>query len=150
MTAVKAPDAEGALRHLGSQVVSVLLYGPDAGLVAERAKAAAERAVDDPADPFQLIRLDGDTVAADPARLADEAGTMGLFGARRAIWVKSTSRNLAPAVEALFSIPVKDTVVVIEGGDYAKNAPLRVVCERSHRALALPCYADDEKALGNL
>src|SRR5829696_7854116 len=142
MTAVKAPDAEGALRHLGSQVVSVLLYGPDAGLVAERAKAAAERAVDDPADPFQLIRLDGDTVAADPARLADEAGTIGLFGSRRAIWVKPTSRNLAPAVEAVLATPLQDVVIIIEAGDLSKSTPLRVLCERSPKALALPCYAD--------
>jgi DNA polymerase-3 subunit delta len=118
--------------------------------VNERARAVAERSVDDPADPFQMIRLEGDGIAGDPGRLADEAGTMGLFGAKRAIWVKQTSRNLAPAVEALFDIPVQDTVVVIEGGDLAKNAPLRVVCEKSFRALALPCYADDEKALGAL
>src|SRR5215207_10371523 len=101
MTAVKAPDAEGALRHLGSQVVSVLLYGPDAGLVAERARAAAERAVDDPADPFQLVRVDGDALAADPARLIDEAGTIGLFGGKRAIWVRPTSRNLTLALDLM-------------------------------------------------
>jgi len=148
MTAVKAPDAEGALRHLGSQVVSVLLYGPDAGLVAERAKAAAERAVDDPADPFQLIRLDGDTVAADPARLADEAGTIGLFGARRAIWVKATSRNLAPAVAPVLEMPLGDTLVVIEASDLAKASPLRTLHERSPKALAIPCYGDEGKNLG--
>ena len=60
MTAVKASDVDGALKRIGSQIVSVLFYGPDNGLVAERAKATAERAVDDPADPFQLIRLEGE------------------------------------------------------------------------------------------
>ncbi len=100
MTAVKAGEVEGTLKRLSPRVVAVLFYGPDAGLVAERAKATASRAVDDPSDPFQLIRLDGDAVAADPARLADEAGTIGLFGGKRAIWVKPSSRNLAPAVDA--------------------------------------------------
>lgn len=147
MTAIKANDVDGALRRLGPPIVAVLLYGPDTGLVAERAKAAAERAVDDPADPFQLIRLDGDTVAGDPARLADEAGTIGLFGSRRAIWVRGASRNLAPAVAPVLDMPVGDTLVVIEAGDLAKSAPLRTLCERSPKALALPCYGDADKAL---
>src|SRR3954471_6312187 len=95
MAAVKAGEVEGTLKRLSPSVVAVLFYGPDAGLIAERAKATAARAVDDPSDPFQLIRLDGDVVAADPARLADEAGTIGLFGGKRAIWVKPSSRNLA-------------------------------------------------------
>jgi DNA polymerase-3 subunit delta len=149
LTAVRAGDVEGALRRLGPPVVAVLLYGPDVGLIAERAKTTAERAVDDPSDPFQLIRLDGDAVAADPARLADEAGTFGLFGARRAIWVKPTSRNIAPAVAPLLlEMPLQDTVIVIEAGDLAKSSPLRTLCERSPKALALPCYGDVGRDLG--
>lgn len=150
MVAVKAGDVDAALRRIEPRIVLLLVYGPDEGLVGERAKAAAESAVDDPTDPFQLIRIDGDTLAADPARLADEASTMGLFGARRAIWVRPTSRNLAPAVEALLAAPVADTRVVIEAGDLAKNAPVRTLCERSPKALALPCYADSERGLADL
>ena len=148
MTAVKAGDVEGALKRLGPQIVAVLFYGPDTGLVAERAKGTAERAVDDPADPFQLIRLDGDAVASDPARLADEAGTIGLFGARRSIWVKPTSRNIAPALAPILEMPLQDTLVVLEAGDLAKSSPLRTLCERSPKALAMPCYGDVGKDLG--
>lgn len=150
MTAIKAQDVEGALRRLGPPIVSVLFYGPDAGLIAERGRATAERAVDDPADPFQLIRLDGDTVASDPARLADEVGTIGLFGARRAIWVKATARNIAPAVAPILDLPLQDTLVVIEAGDLAKSSPLRTLCERSPKALAMPCYGDFGKDLGTV
>src|SRR5918995_1711386 len=117
MVAVKAGDVEGALKRADPLTPVLLFYGPDAGLVAERARAAAERAVDDPADPFQLIRLDGDVLAADPARLADEGATIGLFGTRRAIWVKPTGRAIAPAVEAALEAPLQDTVIVIEAGD---------------------------------
>ncbi|HEX8167558.1 MAG TPA: DNA polymerase III subunit delta [Beijerinckiaceae bacterium] len=148
MTAVRAGDVEAALRRLGPPVVVALIYGPDTGLVTERAKAAAERAVDDPTDPFQVARLEGDAVAADPARLADEAGTIGLFGSRRAIWVRATARNLAPAVAPLLDMPVQDTLVVIEAGDLQKSSPLRTLCERSPKALALPCYGDVGRDLG--
>ncbi|MFL5213436.1 MAG: DNA polymerase III subunit delta, partial [Microvirga sp.] len=139
MTAVKAGEVEGTLKRLSPGVVAVLFYGPDAGLIAERAKATASRAVDDPSDPFQLIRLEGDAVAADPARLADEAGTIGLFGGKRAICVKPSSRNLAPGVAPVLDMPLADTLIVIEAGDLGKSSPLRTLCERSPKALALPC-----------
>src|SRR3712207_4044171 len=148
MFAVKAGEVEATLKRANLSAPVLLLYGPHAGLVAERGRVLAERAVDDPADPFQLIRIDGDAIAADPARLADEASTIGLFGARRAIWVKPTGRNIAPAVEAALDAPLQDTLVVLEAGDLAKSSPLRVLCERSPQALALPCYPDSERDLG--
>src|SRR4051794_2022605 len=150
MVAVKAGDVAGALRRADPNFGVYLFYGPDTGLVFERAESVAKRSVDDPNDPFQLIRLDGDVVASDPTRLADEVGTMGLFGGRRAIWIKSTSRNLAPAVEPVLKERLQDTTIIIEGGDLAKSAPLRTLCERSPRALALPCYADTGRDLGAL
>ncbi len=151
MVAVKAHDVEGALRRRSHDTDVLLFYGPDAGLAAERARAAAAGAVDDPADPFQLVRLDGDALAADPARLMDEAGTIGLFGGRRAIWVRPTTRNLAPALDPLLKAPpLRDALVVIEAPDLSRSSPLRTLCERSPRALALPCYADRGKVLGEL
>ena len=148
MVAVKAGEVESAIRRADARTPVLLFYGPDTGLVSERARAAAERAVDDPMDPFQLIRIDGDVIAADPGRLADEAATIGLFGARRAIWVKPTARNIAPSVEAVLGAPLQDTVVVLEAGDLAKSSPLRALCERSPKALALPCYPDSDRDLG--
>jgi DNA polymerase-3 subunit delta len=150
MVAVKAGDVAGILRKPDPRIAIFLVYGPDAGLVTERAKALAEARVDDPADPFQLIRLDGDVIAGDPARLIDEAGTIGLFGNRRAIWVRATSRNLAPAVEPLLSANLQDTTIVIEGGDLPKSAPLRTLCEKAPGVLALPCYSDTGRDLGEL
>jgi DNA polymerase-3 subunit delta len=151
MVAVKAHDVEGALRRRSHDTDVLLFYGPDAGLAAERARAAAAGAVDDPADPFQLVRLDGDALAADPARLMDEAGTIGLFGGRRAIWVRPTTRNLAPALDPLLKAPpLRDALVVIEAPDLSRSSPLRTLCERSPRALALPCYADRDQVLGEL
>ncbi|AWM88840.1 DNA polymerase III subunit delta [Microvirga sp. 17 mud 1-3] len=150
MVAIKAGDVEGVLRRPNPAIGVFLFYGPDVGLINERARALAERSVEDPSDPFQLIRLDGDDIASDPARLADEAGTMGLFGGRRALWVKATSRNLAPAVDLVLKGKIQDTTIVIEGGDLAKSAPLRVLCEKSQNALALPCYADTGRDLGTV
>lgn len=147
MVAVKAQDADAVLARLDARVAIVLVFGPDTGLASERARRVARAAVDDPEDPFQLVKLDGDAVAGDPGRLADEAGTVAMFGGRRAILVRAGAKNLAPAVEAVLSLPQTDGLVVIEAGDLAKTSPLRVVCEKAPRALAVPCYADEGRSL---
>jgi DNA polymerase-3 subunit delta len=150
MVAVKAGDIESLLRRPDTRAAVVLLYGPDGGLVSERARIFAERSVSDASDPFQLVRLDADEIAGDPLRLADEANTIGLFGGKRAIWVRAGSRNLAPAVTSILAAPPQDAIVVIEAGELQKSSPLRVLCERSPAALAVPCYADDARSLATL
>jgi DNA polymerase III subunit delta len=128
----------------------ILLYGPDAGLVRERADALLASAVDDPNDPFSLVRLDGDELSAEPSRLVDEALTVPLFGGRRAIRVRAGSRSFASGVDTLADTPLKDCRIVIEAGDLRPESPLRKACERAKTAVAIGCYPDTERDLGKL
>ena len=150
MVAVKASEVDRFLARPDPARPIVLVFGPDAGLVRERAEALVRASVDDPKDPFQLARLEGDDLAGEPTRLVEEANTIPLFGGRRAVWVRAGGRNFAPAVEALIASPSPDCRVVIEAGDLRRSAPLRTVCERAKNAVALPCYPDGEKDLVRL
>src|SRR5579863_9789311 len=145
MVAVKAADVDVFVARPDPARPVVLVFGPDAGLVSERVNALIKASVDDVNDPFSLVRLDADELAANPARLVDEAQTMPLFGGRRAVWLKAGSRNIAPAVEAVLALPAAECRVVIEAGDLRRNAPLRALCERAKNAVALTCYADSER-----
>lgn len=145
MVAIKAADVDAFIAKADPARPVVLVFGPDAGLVAERVNSLIKAAVDDPADPFALARLDSEDLAAEPSRLVEEAQTIPLFGGRRAVWVKAGSRNIAPAVEALLALPKNECRVVIEAGDLRRNAPLRTLIERARNAAALPCYADTER-----
>jgi len=128
----------------------ILLYGPDAGLVRERADALLASAVDDLNDPFSLVRLDGDELSAEPSRLVDEAMTVPLFGGRRAIRVRAGSRNFASGVETLADLLLKDCRIVIEAGELRPESPLRKTCERAKTAVAIACYPDGERDLAKL
>ncbi|HML08035.1 MAG TPA: DNA polymerase III subunit delta [Xanthobacteraceae bacterium] len=151
MVAVKAADVDAYLARLDRAPSVVLVFGPDAGLVSERVDIIIKASVDDPGDPFSLVRLEGEEVSAHPARLIEEAQTIPLFGGRRAVWVKAGGRsNLAPAVEELLALPACEGRVVIEAGELRRNASLRVLCERARNAAALPCYADSERDLARL
>src|ERR1700750_2576722 len=150
MVALKGSDIDSFVARPDSARPVVLVFGPDAGLVRERAEALVRASVDDPKDPFQLARLDGDELAGEPTRLVEEANTIPLFGGRRAVWVRAGGRNFAPAVEALMASTSPDFRVVIEAGDLKRSAPLRALCERAKNAVALPCYADAERELARL
>jgi DNA polymerase-3 subunit delta len=150
VVALKSADIESFVARPDPSRCVVLVFGPDAGLVSERVDAIVRASVDDPADPFSLVRLDGDTLASDPARLVDEALTVPLFGGRRAIRVRAGSRNIVPAVEGVLAAPLRDCRVVIEAGDLKRNAALRTVCERAKSAVAVPCYADGDRDVGRL
>jgi DNA polymerase-3 subunit delta len=150
LVALKSSEVESFIARPDPARAVVLVFGPDAGLVSERADAIVRASVDDMADPFALVRLDGDALASDPARLIDEATTVPLFGGRRVIRVRAGGRNFVPAVEVLLAAPLRDCRVVIEAGDLRKNAPLRAAVERAKSAVAIPCYADGEREIARL
>src|SRR5215475_9244878 len=101
MVAFKAADVERFVARPDPGKPIILVFGPDAGLVRERADALVRSSVDDPRDPFRLALLEGDTLADAPERLVEEAHTVPLFGGRRAILVKAGSRNFIASVERL-------------------------------------------------
>ena len=130
---------------------TILVYGPDSGLVSERADKLAANCGVDTADPFATIRLDADTAAADRNRLLDEAFTVGMFGGDRLIRVSGqTRRNLADAVKPLLQQKLENAWVLIEAGDLKKGAALRTAFEKSSNGAAIPCYLDEGRALDEL
>src|SRR5271154_803266 len=141
MTAAKAADVDSFLARPDPARPVVLIFGPDAGLVSERATALIKASVDDVNDPFSLVRLEAEELSANPARLPPGG---------RAVGAKGGSRNIAPAVETVLGLPASKCRVVIEAGDLRRNSPLRLLCERAKNAAALPCYADTVRDLERL
>jgi DNA polymerase-3 subunit delta len=150
MVALRGKEIDAFLARPDPGRPIILLYGPDAGLVRERADALLASAVDDPNDPFSLVRLDGDELSAEPSRLVDEAMTIPLFGGRRAIRVRAGSRSFAGGIDTLAEQPLKDCRIVIEAGELRPESPLRKACERAKTAVAIACYPDDANQLARL
>ena len=150
MVALRGKDIDAFLARPDPGRPIILLYGPDAGLVRERADALVASAIDDPNDPFSMVRLDGDELSAEPSRLVDEAMTIPMFGGRRAIRVRAGSRSFASGVDTLADSPVKDCRIVIEAGELRPESPLRKACERAKTAVAIACYPDGERDLARL
>ncbi|MDD4616914.1 MAG: DNA polymerase III subunit delta [Alphaproteobacteria bacterium] len=126
----------------------ILVYGPDSGLVRERAARLAKILVPDPDDPFCSVSLQAASVSGDPARLYDEMASVALGGGRRLVRIPNAEENIAPAVASfLANPPPSDSVLLIEAGDLEKRSKLRSACEAdTPLACAIPCYVEDSAA----
>lgn len=151
MTALKATDIDRFLAKPPAHGGVVLIYGPDTGLVSERATTLVAKASEGDDDPFNLIKLDGSDVASDPDRLIDEALTVPLFGGRRIIWIRDTGgKSLDNALKPVLKLDDCPSLIVLEAGDLKKGAGLRKLIEADRKAYALPCYADTERSIDHL
>jgi DNA polymerase-3 subunit delta len=144
MVALKANEVQGFLQKPGDRFSIILVYGPDDGLVTERASQLVRTLTKGVDDPFSVVRLDAQTVTQDPARLIDEATTVSLFGGKRVIWLRESGgrTNIQPALTPLFDHPDPQSVIVVEAGDLKKGTGIRKRAEDSASAVTIPCYAD--------
>jgi len=143
---VKSTDIDRLLAR--PDVRLLLIHGNDTGLVAERVAAFVRTVLGDSTDPLGLIRLDASEVSADPARLADEAYAIPMFGGRRCIELRvSGNWQVVPAIAPLLARPPVDCALVVTAGDLRKTAPVRKLFEQAPNAYAIACYADDARAL---
>ncbi|HUY68807.1 MAG TPA: DNA polymerase III subunit delta [Alphaproteobacteria bacterium] len=122
-----------------------LIYGPDAGLVKERADFLAKQIAPDPNDPFCTALLPGTAIAEDPARLADEMNAQALGGGRRLVRLQQATDTIAAALGSfLDDAKDGDSLLLIEAGDLEKRSKLRALCEGANKiACAIPCYVED-------
>jgi DNA polymerase III subunit delta len=140
LTAIRSGDADRFVARPPADTKFFLIHGSDSGLVRERARKLLRGLVEDPADPFQLIELDGDEVASDSLRLADEANTIPLFGGR-AVHVELGAKNILPALEPLFAT-APECAVVIEAGALKRDHALRKFFEKERGAASIECAPD--------
>ncbi|MDI7923266.1 DNA polymerase III subunit delta [Ferirhizobium litorale] len=152
MTEVKSHEFDGFLQRSAAQYRLFLIYGPDRGLVSERAGLVAGKSGVALDDPFSVTRLDVADLQGDPGRLIDEANAIGLFGGEKLIWVRGAANEkvLVDSLQLLSQNPLVGSTVIIEAGDLKKGSGLRRIAESSKNLVAIPCYADDARALNAL
>jgi DNA polymerase III subunit delta len=130
---------------------AILVYGPDSGLVRERAESLGRAVAPDLEDPFRVMTLPGSALASDPPRLNDEMAALSFSGGRRLVRVREAGDALgALFADFLATAPPGDSVAVVEAGDLAGRSALRRAFESAPAAVAVPCYADDPGALAEL
>jgi DNA polymerase III subunit delta len=116
-----------------------LLYGPDDAGSRALARIAARAA----GPEAERIDLTGAELKADPARLADEAASISLFGGARTILVDPAGDESVAAVEALLEAPAAGNPVVLVAGALKPASKLLKLALAAPAALAHASYAPE-------
>lgn len=120
-----------------------LLYGPDEA----ESRGLAQRLERAMGEGAERIDLDGATLKGDPARLADEAASISLFGEKRHIRLTLTGDECLPAIEGLLDADAAGNPVVAIAGALRPASALLKRALADPAVLACVSYAlDAEKA----
>ncbi len=135
------------LQRPDPEIRAVLLYGPDEGLVRERAEAVARSVCPVLKDPFRVADLMAAVLVADPARLADEAAQLSLTGGRRVVRVRGAGDGLAKLFADFLQSTPGEALVIVEAGELPSRSALRRAFEAARPAVAIGCYPDTPREL---
>ena len=138
------------LQRPDPEIRAILLFGPDFGLMRERANTLARSVTDDLHDPFRVADLTGAALIADPARLYDEAAQISLMGGRRLVRVRDVGDAQGSLFARFLSDSPGDALVVVEAGDLPARSALRHAFDDSPRAAAIGCYPDTVRDLAEV
>lgn len=133
--------------QLGRQLADIgrvrlfLFYGPDESasraLVAQVAAALGGE--------VERIDLSGADLKADPARLADEAAALSMFGGARLIVVDRAGDESAAAAANVLSLATAAHPVALLAGELKKSSALLKLVEASDQAVGVASYPVDER-----
>jgi DNA polymerase III subunit delta len=139
------PQLEKALKN-PSATRLFLLHGPDeAG-----SQALAKRVGPATGPDAERINLTGAELKNDPARLADEAAALSMFGGARWILVSPVGDEAVDAAAALLEAPAAGNPVVLVAGALKATSKLLKLVTAASNALAFASYPPDARDFGRL
>ncbi len=136
---IKKPDPD---------INCILLYGPDQGLVRERAQQLIKTTIDTQNDSFCIVEFSNDEIKKRPGLLSDEARAFVLGGGRRVIRLKEFAESNTKIIADFLKIAkTEDALIIIECHELGPRSNLRNLFEKSKNAAAIACYNDNSRSL---
>lgn len=128
-------------------ILSVLIYGPDSGLVAERAAKIGKTVVADLKDPFRVVEFSFNRIKDEPALLSDEINAFSLTGGRRLIKIRDCGTSITDEIAEIIERSSSDSLVIFTAEELAPTSSLRKFFESANKGAAIPCYKDDSGSI---
>ena len=136
-----------------AEIRAILIYGPDLGLVRERAESAAKAVAGSLNDPFNIVEFTPAALKDEPSRLTDEACAMSMMGGRRVVRLRDATDAVAGAATDALAATAEigdGALVIVEAGDLNPRSKLRALFEKTDGAAAIACYMDEGAGLDDL
>ena len=146
MSLLKGRELERFLLKPATDVVGTLIFGPEEGLVSERADSllAAYQKLG-----FEPVRLSAEAYKADGMHLEALLKSDSLFAPRQVFLLEDTAhlqRHMRDATDTLLETP---HCLIIVAGDLKKSSQMRVQFESAPRLAAMACYMESQSDLAS-
>ncbi len=122
---------------------AILLYGPDSGLIRERAKSIIAKSLGATYDPFALVELTEAKITADPAILSDEINAISMMAPKRVILIRDAGDKLTKIIAGASEQFNSDVLLIACGDELSSRSSLRGWFEKDASAAAIACYHDE-------
>jgi len=149
MVAVKNAQIARLLSH-PDQYDAYLIYGPDQGLVTERAAMLSKNLAAHTNGPSEQIKLLNEDLSTNPERLSLDLKTISMFGERKIIRLEAGKDLSLNTLETLLKDTPFEADLIIQAGDLKKTAKLRKLFENNANTAAIACYTDTAASLHQL
>ena len=137
--------AESFFTNPDTQCRAVLFYGPDAGLVRERAGRIKKIVLASNDDPFALVEIEESKLLADTARLADELLAISLMGGKRLIIIRDAGDKTTGIIKDAAPHLHDQVFLVVMAGELQARSSLRAHFEADPKLAAMACYRDETR-----
>lgn len=141
--------ADAFVKKPDPKVRAVLLFGPDAGLIRERAKTLVAHFADEN-DPFAITELTGDALRKDGALLADATNALSLMGSAAVVNVRDVGDAQVSQIEDWLEAGAGVHPAIFESGELAPRSKIRAMFEKRSDAAAAGCYPDEGRDLAGV
>ncbi len=138
---VQARDIASFLEKPPAPIAAVLFYGPDSGLVFERAKLLGHNYCGDLNDPFSVVEIKASALKDDPALLEDEAKAISFGSSNRLIQLRGAGDSTTKFITSYLNDPAKQSLIIVDCDELSPRSSLRKLFEDHNNAAAIACYA---------
>ena len=150
MVAIKAGEAERFCQNFDAEILAVLVYGTDTGLISERAALIARRMAERHDPEAEIIRIDDNDLEDEPDRLALELTTMSMFASSKVVRTTTSRKINAQTLAPVLDPQTLTATLVVEAGNLRPDDKLRKSFEKAAFCAALPCFTDGVRDLSAL
>lgn len=136
-----------------SEVMAVLLYGPDSGKVSNLLKEISSKITPNLDDPFMVANISSDSLGDESTSIYDEMMAISFGGGKRLVTIKNIdgAEQAKAAVKAIEQLPdnINETsFLLLTAGDLKPTSSLRKLFEgKAKHLVAIPCYKEDARDL---
>jgi DNA polymerase-3 subunit delta len=147
---VQANQVNRFLKNIPQEIIFILVYGVDFGLVNQRVKELSTTFLGqdnlDNAKYFYEADL-----KSDSQLLNNQLNNLSLFGSDKNLIILREIKEFGTKLLADYLTQnMENTLIMVEAGELSPSSSLRKLAENNDNALAIPCYQDSIQSLKEL